>query len=185
MKFLMGNTLAWAFLAAALSTARADTPDPGYIDFGKLAPSKAGGEFVEVQISSNLINMAARLAEKLEPQITDALKGLRGVRVNVIGLNDDNRAEIEQRIQAIRDDLEARKWDRVVTAQQHDQDVRVYIKTRGAEAVEGLVVTVVDGNHQAVLVNVLGDIRPEKLALIGERFNIEPLKKLGQSLESK
>jgi hypothetical protein len=34
------------------------------------------------------------------------------------------------------------------------------------------------GDGHAVFVNVVGDIRPEKLAMVGERFNIEPLKHL-------
>ena len=59
------------------------------------------------------------------------------------------------------------------------------IDCNGSEAVEGLVVTVLEGKRQAVLVNVVGDIRPEKLALIGERFHIEPLKKISQAIEPK
>jgi len=56
-------------------------------------------------------------------------------------------------------------------------------KMHGSESVEGLVVTVLQGNKEAVLVNVVGDIRPEKLAMIGERFGIEPLKQVGKQLE--
>ena len=56
---------------------------------------------------------------------------------------------------------------------------------RGAEAVEGVVVTVIDGNHEAVLINIVGDIKPEKIAEVGERLNIEPLKKIGQAIEKK
>jgi hypothetical protein len=40
------------------------------------------------------------------------------------------------------------------------------------------VVTVIDGKKEAVLVNVVGNIQPEKLATLGERFDIEPLRKL-------
>jgi hypothetical protein len=56
--------------------------------------------------------------------------------------------------------------------------VRVYVKMRDTEAVEGIVVSVLSGKREAVLVNIVGDIRPEKLAMIGERFDIEPLKKI-------
>jgi hypothetical protein len=63
--------------------------------------------------------------------------------------------------------------------------VAVFLKTRGDESVEGLAITVIGANNQAVLVNIVGDIRPEKVAMIGERFNIEPLKKVGQTLEKK
>jgi hypothetical protein len=71
----------------------------------------------------------------------------------------------------------------VVAVQQKNQDVGIYAKLRGEEAVEGVVVTVLEANREAVLINIVGDIKPEKLAVVGERFNIEPLKKLGPLLK--
>jgi hypothetical protein len=129
--------------------------------------------------------MAARLTAKDEPEVTDLLKGIESVRVNVIGLDDGNRAEIETRIKGIRSQLETKGWERIVTVKEKDQDVGIYVKTRGQEAVAGLVVTVIDGGKQAVLVNIVGDIRPEKLAELGEKLNIDPLKQLGHSTGKK
>jgi Domain of unknown function (DUF4252) len=61
--------------------------------------------------------------------------------------------------------------------------VAVYVKTRGEEAIEGLVVTVLDGNKkEAVFVNLVGDIRPDQVAAVGKALNIDPLKKAGESL---
>ncbi len=155
----------------------------GFVDFGKFTPASNGSEFVEVNVTSNLISIVARLAEKKEPQVADLIRGLKAIRVNVIGLTDENREDVEKRVRAIRNDLDAQGWERLVTAQQEKQDVGVFVKTHGAESVEGVAVTVLQGHKQAVLVNIVGDIRPEKIALIGERFNIEPLKQIGQKLE--
>ena len=66
----------------------------------------------------------------------------------------------------------------MVTVLDKADDVGVFIKAKGADVVEGLVVTVLSGNKEAVFVNIVGDIRPDRLATIGERFNIEPLKHL-------
>jgi len=44
---------------------------------------------------------------------------------------------------------------------------------------------VLSGNKEAVLVNIVGNIQPDKIALIGERFNIEPLKEIGGSMPKK
>jgi hypothetical protein len=173
-------------LAGVLGLAASDDKAlVGYVDFGKLTAPASGGEFVEVQISSNLIGMAARLVEKSEPQIAGIIRDVKLIRVNVVGLTDENRAEMQQRVQKIREQLDAQKWERMVTAQQKDQDVGVYLKMRGEEAVEGLVVTVLDGNKEAVLVNIVGNIQPDKIALLGERFNIEPLKELGEKMPKK
>jgi len=186
MNHLIRNALGLALLSAAISTsAYAGNSSPGYLDFGKFSPPSSGGEFVEVHIKNNLISMVARLAEKEEPEVAELLRGLQLVHVNVIGLNDENRAEMEKRVKKIRSELDAQGWERVVTAQKNDEDVSIYVKTRGEEAVEGIVVTVLGSKGEAVLVNIVGDIKPEKIAVIGERFNIDPLKKIGQAVEKK
>ena len=186
MKRAIRNTVALAVLSAFASVGIcAESPPAGYVDFGKFAPPTSGGEFVEVHIKSNLISMAARLVEKSEPDVAELIRGLQLIRVNVIGLDDENRAEMEKRIKKIRGELDAQGWERIVTAQKKDEDVGVYLKTRGADAVEGLVITVIEGNREAVLINIVGDIKPDKIAVIGERLGIEPLKKAGEALKKK
>lgn len=180
MKHSLRTSLWLAALAATLCLRAADgQTGPGYVDFGKFAPPGGGGQFIEVHVKNNLIAMVARLAEKQEPEVAELLKGLEMVRVNVIGLKDSNRAEVKQRVGKIRAALDAQGWERVVTVQEANEDVGVYVKTRGSEAFEGVVVTVIDGDQEAVLVNVVGNIRPEQLSTLGERFDLEPLKKLG------
>jgi len=174
--------LASVLTATALLPAFADTPQPaGFVDFGKFSAPSDGGQFVEVNVSPQLLSLAAKLTEKKEPEVADLLRNLKSVRVNVIGLNDGNRKELDERIQKVRTDLSGAGWERIVTVQEKKQDVGVYLKHRGEEAVEGIVVTVIDGGKEAVLVNIVGDIRPEKIAVLGERLNIEPLKKLGEA----
>jgi hypothetical protein len=186
MKTAIRNTVALAVLSAFASVGVcADKPPAGYVDFGQFSPPASGGEFVEVHIKSNLISMAARLVEKSEPDVAELIRGLQLIRVNVIGLDDGNRAEIEKRVKKIRSELDANGWERVVTAQKKDEDVGVYLKTRGSDAVEGVVVTVIEGNREAVLINIVGDIKPDKIAVIGERLDIEPLKKAGEALKKK
>jgi len=177
MKHHISSILGLSLLSTALSlTVCAQNSPSGYVDFGKLSPSTSGGEFVQVHINRNLIAMTARLAQKQEPDIAELLGGLQAIQVNVIGLDEQNRAEVEKQVKVIRGKLDAEGWEPVVAVQQKNEDVRVYIKTQGEESVQGLVVTILDGNKQAVLVNIVGDIKPEKVATIGERFNIDPLK---------
>lgn len=180
MKRILSRTLALATAVAGLQVAfAADAATGGVVDFGKFTPPTSGGQFVEVNIRENLIAMAARLTEGQEPELTQLLRGLKAVRVNVIGLDDCNREEITRRLAAVRNQLTTAGWERVVTAQQKNEDVSVFIKLRGTEAIEGVAVTVLQGDREAVFVNVVGDIKPEQLALLGERFDLEPLKEIG------
>lgn len=174
-------------LGAVLLTAplHADSKSPGYFDLGTFAPPTDGGQFVEVDLKGHLLAMAARVAAKEEPGVAEVLRGIESIRVNVVGVNKGNRAEMAERIKSLRSGLTTDGWERIVTVQEGDQDVGVFIKTRSAESISGVVVTVLAGNEQAVFVNVVGDINPEKLAELGEHFGIEPLKKLGGAVEKK
>lgn len=169
---------AFSALAAAPLTA-----EDALAEFGDFKPAD-GAQFVEVNIDSNLISMAARLVKASEPEVAEVLGGLKKVRVNVLGLTDENREEVLGRIRAIRSELSERGWQKIVTARQENEDVGIFVKLRGDEAIEGVVVTAVEGDKEAVVVNVTGNIEPEKLAMIGERFDIEPLKKLKAEAEA-
>lgn len=160
-----------------MTAVRAANGDAGIIDLGKFTPTP-GAQFVEVNINSNLISMVMNFAKKAEPEVAEVLQGLKSIRVNVLGLNDENRSDIQERITQIRSQLDKSGWDRVVTVIDKADDVGVFIKTKGADVVEGVVVTVLNAKSEAVIVNIVGDIRPDRLATIGERFNIEPLKHL-------
>lgn len=175
-------TLAVALVVATslTPTLHAEDRPAGYFDLGAFNPPSNGGQFVEVNVKSQLINLAAKIAEKQEPEIAELLRNLKSVRVNVIGLDDANRGELSDRLRRIRADLDKQGWERVVTVQEKGQDVGVYLKHRGESAIEGIVVTVVDGTKEAVFVNVVGDIQPEKLSVLGERLGIDPLRKIGK-----
>ena len=183
MKNSIRKSIAAAAVTAflALGAHGAEAPAAGYVDFGTLTPA-SGGEFVEVNLKSNLIAMAARFAQQQDPAVADIVRGVQQIHVNVIQLKEDNAKEVTERVRAIRDSLNGKGWERVVTAQQRKEDVSVCIRTREDEAVEGIVVTVLDG-RQAVLVNVVGNIKPESLAVLGERLNIDPLKKAGLAVK--
>lgn len=170
-----------ALTCLALSTVCVPAADllPGQVDFGSFSAPAGGGEFVEVNIPAHLISIGARFVEKAEPEVAKMLSAIKSVRVNVVGVDKDNRTELEQRTQRIRQALPGQGWDRIVAAQQKDQDVAIYLKTSDKEVVQGLVVTVMDNNeHHAVFVNIVGDIKPDQIAMLGERLNIEQLKGL-------
>jgi hypothetical protein len=171
-----------AFLFVICARLSAEPMHPGQIDFGPFMPA-SGGEFVEINLSSTLISLAARLVDKSEPEVAQLLSGLKLVRANVIGLNDENRADIEKRSQKIRKELDSKGWERVVTAQKPEQDVAIYLKTQDKDTIQGIVILVSEPKKQAVFINIVGDVKPEQLTLLGERLHIDPLKNVGRSTQ--
>jgi hypothetical protein len=178
LTFLGAGALCWLTVAPV-----AAGPMKGQIDFGTFTPPPSGGEFVEVNIPSNLISLAARFVEKEEPDVAKFLQNIKLVRVNVIGLDDNNRDEVAQRIRKVRRELSGDGWTRLVTAMDKGQDVGVYINMSENDAVNGLAVVVMEGGKHSVLINVVGNIQPEQLTSLGERLNIAPLKEIGDKVK--
>lgn len=185
MKRTISQFLAVAILAGGLIlNARADV-SPGEVDFGRIGEPGQGANYVEINLGRNLISLAARLVEKQQPEAAKLLRSVQLIRVNVLGLTDGNRNDTEKRVRGVRSQLDKQKWERIVTVQEKDgADVGVFVKARGDEALEGVVVTVLDGKKQeAVLINIVGDIKPEQIAALGEALNIDPLKKAGATIK--
>jgi hypothetical protein len=169
---LIASGLSLAFAAAV----HASDNEAGYIDIGKLVPSP-DGEFVEVNLSPGLLKFAAKVAAKEDPEAAELLGNIKQVHVNVVGLDATNRAGNVAKIEAIRTQLENQGWMQIVSVRdkKSGDNVDIHVKHRGEEAIEGLVVTVIDGKGEAVLVNIVGDIRPEQLSKLATRLHIAGL----------
>ena len=172
------SVLVTATLALALTTAmRAADADPGYVDIGQLMPA-AKGQFVEVNLSSGLLRFAAKIAAHQEPEAAELIANLKRIRVNVVSLDDSNRATTIEKIEGVRRKLESQGWTQMVTVREKEDgdNVDIHVKQRGEDAIDGLVVTVIDHKGEAVFVNIVGNIGADQIAKIAEKFDIEPLK---------
>lgn len=180
MKNLLSSNLAAATLCLALLPSLAAAEEPGYADFGKFSAGPAS-RFVEVNVRAGLLKFAAKIAAAHEPDAAELLKNIKHVRVNVVGLDETNQAATVARVQAIRADLEQKGWEKIVTAHEPKKsgsdDVVVFMKSDD-DTILGIVVTVIASKGEAVLVNVVGNIRAEELARLGEKLDIKPLSKL-------
>lgn len=187
MKNLLRSSLAAATLSLALTTfATAAETEAGAIDIGQLLPS-AKGQFVEVNLSAAMLKFAARITARQEPEVADLLRNLKSIRVNVVGLDDSNREKTTEQIEGVRRKLESQGWTKMVTVRERDDgdNVDVHVKQRGEEAIDGLVVTVLDRKGEAVFVNIVGNINADQIAQLAEKFDIEPLRKVHLKIESK
>lgn len=182
MKDILRQTCVIAVASLLLNSplGAADSP-PGLVNFGKFT-KPTNGELVEINLSNDMIAMALQLAGKGQPDFVEALSGLHSIRVNVVGLDDQNREEVIARMKTVRDGLDAGGWQTIVSVQEKKENVGIYLKTRGKDAIEGVVVTVLEGRKQAVFINVAGDIKMDKFAALGDKLNIGALKKAAEAL---
>ena len=183
MKNSLRYSLATALVAASLTLNAHAGASTGQVDFVQFTAPGKGGEFVEIQLKSNLIGLAAQLVGKAEPDAAKILNSVEAIRVNVVGLTAENREELTKRVQKIRADLDTQSWERIVNVQgKKGEDVGIFTKTRGNEALAGIVITVIDSEH-VVLVNVVGDIKPDQIASLGESLKIRQLKEAGEAIK--
>jgi hypothetical protein len=180
----MKTSLRLALSSLLLSSAllgRAFAGEPGHVDFGKLvAPAK--GECVEINLGKGMLKFAGVLAKCKDPEAAELIAGLTSVRVNVVGLDDSNRDTTVERITKVRKELVSQGWEQIVTARgKKQEDVAIFMKQRDGEVIEGIVVTVIDEKKkEAVFVNVVGQIKAESLAVIGEHLDIPQLRGWGK-----
>jgi hypothetical protein len=177
MKSLRSVALVSVLSLALAAAIHATEAEPGYIDIGKLMPS-ANGQFVEVNLSPGLLKFAARIAAHHEPEAAELVGNLKRIRVNVVGLDESNRSGNIEKIEAVRRTLESQGWTQMVTVREKDggDNVDIHVKQRGEDAIDGLVITVIDHKGEAVFVNIVGNISADQIAKIADKFDIEPLK---------
>src|SRR5688500_18803906 len=184
MKKILVCTIGLASLVLIASLLAQDK-SAGFVDFGKLPASDSGKEFVEISLGRTVFALSAKIFEKNDAEAANLLRGLQLLQVNVVGLADDNRAQIQEHIRKLRSELAGKGWERIVTVKERKDDVAVFLKTRGEEAIEGLVITVLDGDKEAVLINIVGNIKPEQVAKLGEKMNVDLLKKFTGAVKKK
>ena len=96
-------------------------------------------------------------------------------------MDSENRLDLKKRAEKIRAELNSKGWERLVTARKQSKDVGIYLKSKNKDLIQGLAVIVMDGKDKAVFVNIVGDIHPDQISLIGEKLHIDQLKKLGRA----
>lgn len=144
----------------------------------------ANREYVEVNLDRALIALASELVAASEPDVAALLAEVSRISVRVIGLDDSNRNDSLERIENIRTQLESEGWTSVVTVREGPAGDNVSILARvGDDAINGVVITVIDAEDEVVVLDIAGRVRTEDLVHLVERLNIDELDGLSDLLK--
>jgi len=153
--------------------------DPGYVDFGDLAPIMNSDNMTEVNIESYLLKMVSNMTAKDDPELSSLLQGLKLVKVYSFKVDGKSAREISGKIDQIDNKLSNKDWNRIVKVKSKGENTNVYIKTTPDQKhIVGLVVTSLEKDGEAAFVNIVGKIDMDALGRLGNKFDIPSLEKI-------
>ena len=129
-------------------------------DFPKALEAK-----VEVNLSGKLISLVAKAA-KPNPEVTELLNMLKGVYVRVY---ENDTTTFNELTRHYEDKLEKEKWEIIAKIKEESETVQVRILL-GEDTILGLFVMVA-GETEITLVNIVGEIKPERIGELVENLN--------------
>ena len=145
----------------------------GEVTFDDLS-SFYGEPKVEVNLSSALMNMVGVFAKNEDPEIAEILSNLESIKVRVYNLNG-NIENASTMVDSLSKQLRANQWDVLVTVNEEGQKVRVFSKSTN-NVIDGIVVMVVAPEEkagEAVFINIVGEIDPNKIAKITNKLGVD------------
>lgn len=162
-------------IITALFTASAYANPKGQIDFADLS-AFYGEPKVEINLSANLMKMIGSFANHKDPEVAEILSNLEFIKVRVYQLNGKVEKAVNT-VNGVSRKLQAAKWETLVTVNDNEdnQKVRIFSKTTN-NIIDGVVVMVVSPEKdagEAVFINIVGEIDPDKIAKITDNLDID------------
>ena len=147
------------------------TKDPGYVDFGTLAIFGHKEADVEVLLEETLLKAVGEMSG--DPELKQMMAKLKQIRVQTYAIEPDKLEAIEKRTAEVAQKLESQGWAPMVKVVKPRAGERtyVYMKMLGS-VIQGMVVMNVDPENEASFVNLVGEIDPQEIGRISQRFHL-------------
>ncbi len=161
-------------ITLALSTA-AHAIAKGQIDFADLS-AHYGEPKVEINLSSGLMKMIGSFADAEDPEIGNTLSKLEFIKVRVYNLNGELE-KANSTVDRVSKELRTDRWETLVTVNDNEENQKVRVFSKSTDnVIDGVVVMVVSPEEseggEAVFINIVGEIDPEKIGKVAESLDI-------------
>ncbi|GAA6136917.1 hypothetical protein NBRC116583_06640 [Arenicella sp. 4NH20-0111] len=147
----------------------------GQIDFADLS-SHYGEPKVEINLSASLMRLVGSFADSEDPEVGNILSNLESIKVRVYNLNGKTD-KANSTVDRVSGELRADNWETLVTVNDNEenQKVRIFSKST-SNVIDGVVVMVVSPEKEggeAVFINIVGEIDPDKIGKVAESLDID------------
>lgn len=156
----------------AIAADQAADAHPGYADFGDLSGLSGVEPSVEISLGPALIRFVAAATRNEDSELADTLSKLRAIRVNVFEIPEDRVDSVSARAAEISRKLERGAWEPAVKVRGRQGSVNMYMKVDAEGVVQGMVVMMVEPGEDAVFLNIVGEIDPEQLGRVANKFGV-------------
>lgn len=132
-------------------------------------------ETIDVRVDGSLLQMASKFlrSDKAdEAAVREIVQALKGVYVKGVEFDKDGEYS-ETDVEAIRQQLAAPGWDRIVgvRSKRDGENVEVFLMINNDAVIEGIGVLISEPK-QIMVVNVVGPLDPEKINNLRGQFGI-------------
>lgn len=95
-----------------------------------------------------------------DPEVRQLLKGLDGVRIRIYEIDGD-AGRVATRIERMSEHLQSDGWEPVVLIREDSETTHMLLRVVD-DQICGMTVLVSDGDTEAVVINLMGEIRPQQ-----------------------
>jgi hypothetical protein len=168
---LLPGLLLAAVLAGALAGCGATAPrgSDGYADLDSLGLADTD-RVLTLSIGPALLRFAAAHVDD-EPETRELLRSLDGVRIRIYEIDGD-AARVARRMDGMSRKLQANGWERVLVARSEGEEAHMLMKVVDRR-IRGMTVLVSDGESEAVVVNLMGDIQPRQFSKVMTALDVD------------
>jgi len=159
------RSAAWRILAVlvlglALSACSLTAPrsSAGYADLESLGIRDVD-RVMTLSIGPALLRFAAAHIDD-DPELKALLRGLEGVRIRIYEIDGD-AGRVATRINTMSRHLQDDGWEPVLSTREGSEATYMLLRVVDRQ-VRGMTVLVSDGESEAIVINLMGDIRPEQ-----------------------
>lgn len=145
--------------------------DAGFVDLASIERVFNAPPKIEVNVRGSLLRMVTEASRREDPALADVLGRLKSVQVRSWEIDAARQSDIERHANDFAQRLTRGGWDTVVRVREDGQNVGVFLRETG-DLISGLTIVVVESG-EAIFVNIVGDIDPSEVGMIGQRFNID------------
>ena len=141
----------------------------GYADLDSLGVTDTD-RVMTLSIGPALLRFAAANVED-EPETRELLRGLVGVRIRIYEIDGD-AGRVAVRMDAMSRKLQAGGWEQVALVRSNNEQAHMLMKIVD-QRICGMTVLVSDGEAEAVVINLMGDIPPRQFANVMTALEVD------------